>query len=280
MENRKLSKIISSETVPTLDSKVSDSILTQTKPVFIVYICLFTFCELLSVIEPNMGLIFHSVTLALITIHSPLVRRVDPELSKLLIALTSVPLIRIVSLISPVIQFSILQWFLVISIVLYSSIFISIRVIGNDLSDYGFRIPERKHFPLEVFIIFCGLFFGFLENAILDPLPIVETVSIISVAAPFIALYFGTGILEELLFRGVIQRHSIEFFGKWGGVIFTTLVFTIFHIGWESGADLVFVGTVGFIFSLVVIKTGSLIGVSFSHAVTNLSLFVLAPEFL
>ena len=54
-----------------------------------------------------MGLIFHSVTLALITIHSPLVRgRVDPELSKLLIALTSVPLIRIVSLISPVIQFS------------------------------------------------------------------------------------------------------------------------------------------------------------------------------
>ena len=51
-------------------------------------------------------------------------------------------------------------------------------------------------------------------------------------------------------------------------------------MGWESIPDLFFVGTVGFIFSLVVVKTGSLVGVSFSHAVTNLSLFVLTPAFI
>ena len=52
----------------------------------------------------------------------------------------------------------------------------------------------------------------------------------------------------------------------------------ILHTGWESGLDLIFVGIVGVIFSIVVERTGSIIGVSFSHAVTNLSLFVLTPE--
>ena len=86
--------------------------------------------------------------------------------------------------------------------------------------------------------------------------------------------------MEELLFRGVIQKHAIDSFGKRSGIIFTTLFLTILHMGWESIPDLFFVGTVRFIFSLVVVKTGSLVGVSFSHAVTNLSLFVLTPGFL
>ena len=86
--------------------------------------------------------------------------------------------------------------------------------------------------------------------------------------------------MEELLFRGVIQKHSIESLGKWQGIIFTNLIFMILHTGWESGADLIFVGIVGIIFSIVVERTGSIIGVSFSHAITNLSLFVLTPELM
>ena len=38
----------------------------------------------------------------------------------------------------------------------------------------------------------------------------------------------------------------------------------ILHTGWESGSDLVFVGVVGIIFSVIVERTGSILGVSFS----------------
>ena len=108
----------------------------------------------------------------------------------------------------------------------------------------------------------------------------VETLTIIGLIAPLIALYLGTGLLEELLFRGIIQRHGILTLGKWQGIIYTNLVFMILHTGWESGSDLVFVGVVGIIFSVIVERTGSILGVSFSHATTNLSLFVLTPELL
>ena len=274
------SRIISSRTLPSLESRVSESIIVNNKAVFLFYIVFFTISEIASVLVPLWGILLHAVELVFMSIHCTLVRRINRDQAKLVMAITPVPIIRIASLISPVVQFTVLQWFLVISMVLFASIFTSIRVLGENLTDYGFKMPDRRHYPLEVFIVVCGFLFGFLENGILRPEPFVESLNLVSLLAPFIALYFGTGILEELLFRGVIQKHAIDSFGKWSGIIFTTLVFTIFHMGWESIPDLFFVGTVGFIFSLVVLKTGSLVGVSFSHAVTNLSLFVLTPGFL
>lgn len=274
------SKVISSRIVPSLESKIFNSIIVSDKVVFLFYIIFFTVSEITSVLDPIAGIILHALELVVMAIHCTLVRRVNQDHAKLVLAITPVPIIRIASLISPVVQFTILQWFLVISMVLFSSIFISIRILGQDLVNYGFSMPNRRHYPLEIFIVLCGFFFGYIENSILRPELFVDSLKLITLVAPFLALYFGTGILEELLFRGVIQKHAIDSFGKWSGIFFTTLVFTIFHMGWESIPDLFFVGTVGFIFSLVVLRTGSLVGVSFSHAITNLSLFVLTPGFI
>jgi len=244
------------------------------------YVAWFSIAEVLAVVDPLWGFVTHSVSIPIIAMHVSICHRLDPTSSKLALALSPIPLVRIVSITSPIIQFTILQWFLVISMILFSSILVTIVLIGDDISDYGFRMPSRKHYPIEVGIILCGLFFGYVEYQILSPVSLVEALTLAGLVAPLVALYFGTGLLEELLFRGVIQRHSIESLGKWQGIAFTNIIFMILHTGWESGADLIFVGIVGVIFSLVVERTGSIIGVSFSHAITNLSLFVLTPELI
>ena len=278
MGNYEAFSVVSITKDSSFEDKLRNSIFSNRRIIFSFYIIIFSIAEILAVFEPMMGFLAHSISIPIIGIHVSICHRLDPKSSKLALALSPVPLVRIVSISSPVIQFTILQWFLVISMVLFSSILLTIILIGDEMSDYGFKLPERKHYSLEISIILCGFLFGFVEYQILTPNSLVETLTFVGLVAPLVALYLGTGLLEELLFRGIIQRHSIESLGKWQGIFFTNLIFMILHTGWESGYDLIFVGVVGVIFSIVVVRTGSIIGVSFSHAITNLSLFVLTTE--
>lgn len=271
-------EVVSLEITSDLERWLSASILSNRQKVFSAYLLIIFGAEILTLFKPFIGFILHSILLLVILVHGPLIHRIDPKASKLLIAIVPVPLVRLVSITSPIIQFTILQWFLVIALILFSSIAYSVHRIGGDLSDYGFRLPGREHLRLELLIIPAGLLFGFLEYQILTPHSIIEDMTIIAVLAPLLALYFGTGLLEELLFRGLIQTHGIEVLGTWQGIAFTTFIFMAMHIGWESVWDVFFVGVVGLVYSLVVLRTGSIIGVSFSHAMTNLALFVLVPE--
>ena len=270
----------SSRKVPSIEGRLENTFLTDKKVMFSGYILMLMLSEFMTVVQSFYGLLLHAITLLTLCIHSPLIRRLDPDASKLAVCLIPIPLIRIVSITSPLIEFTLLEWFLVISMILFSSIIASIIFLGADMESYGFVLPERRHIWVEVGVVFLGLLFGFVEYQILRPNNMVEEFTVPGLAAPLVALYFGTGLLEELLFRGVIQKHAIDAFNKWYGVVFTTLIFMIMHTGWESFLDVIFVGVVGFFFSLVVLRTGSLIGVSFSHAITNLSLFVLTPSLL
>jgi len=270
--------IDSTRVIPSLEGRINGTFLTNKKIMFSIYSALLVISEFVTVLEPIYGLLLHSLTLVILCFHAPLIRRLSPKSSKLAICLIPIPLIRIVSITSPLIEFTLLEWFLVISMILFSSIIASMVFLGDDLESYGFVLPQRRHFWLELGVVFLGLIFGYMEYQILKPNNMVNDLTVPGLAAPLVALYFGTGLLEELLFRGIIQKHAIDAFNKWYGVLFTTLIFMIMHTGWESFLDVIFVGAVGFFFSLVVLKTGSLIGVSFSHAITNLSLFVLTPS--
>ena len=264
----------------SFESKLQSSILSKTYEVFGFYILFFSVAEIFAVSDPIYGILLHCICLLLLSIHGPLLHKSNPLNSKLLLALIPVPLVRIVSITSPLIQFTMLQWFLVISMILFSSILMVIYLIGADIEDYGVKLPARKDYTLEIMIVLSGLLFGFIEYQILQVPSLIENLNLPNLLAPLVALYFGTGLLEELLFRGIIQKHSIDLMGKWNGIIYTTIIFMILHTGWQSYLDIIFVGVVGFIFSLVVHRTGSILGVSFAHAVTNLSLFVLTPEIL
>ena len=55
------------------------------------------------------------------------------------------------------------------------------------------------------------------------------------------------------------------------------LVFAFLHMGWLSMLDMVFVFIVGLLFGLFVLKTGSIVGASISHGLTNVVLFMVMP---
>jgi membrane protease YdiL (CAAX protease family) len=88
-----------------------------------------------------------------------------------------------------------------------------------------------------------------------------------------------TGFVEELIFRGVMQ-HSAEGMFGWWGIIYVSFLFGIFHLIHNSWMDVVLVFGIALFFGWVVKKTGSLLGVTLSHGIANIALYLVIPLFL
>ena len=57
------------------------------------------------------------------------------------------------------------------------------------------------------------------------------------------------------------------------------MLFAIMHMGFHSVLDVLFVFGVAMFFGWVVKKTGSLLGVTLAHGLTNIMLFLVFPFF-
>src|SRR5438067_2212888 len=108
--------------VRTLEGKLAGSWLARAHPVAWAYAGLLTLAELSTLVPGwggRLGTLLHTAILFTLVTHASLVRRLNPLLARFLVAMGPVPLIRIVSLTSPLMQFSYIQWFTVIAVILY-----------------------------------------------------------------------------------------------------------------------------------------------------------------
>jgi membrane protease YdiL (CAAX protease family) len=90
-------------------------------------------------------------------------------------------------------------------------------------------------------------------------------------------LFIATGLMEELIFRGLLQKKSTDILGVWPGIFFITLIFAVLHIGNLSLLDVLLVFSIGGLYAVVVKTTKTVIGVSISHTVVNVFLFIICP---
>jgi hypothetical protein len=141
--------------------------------------------------------------------------------------------------------------------------------------DVALSLPKLKHLPIEIAIILFALPLGILEYHILKPAIIVE-LSFEALIIPSLIMILCTGFVEELAFRGLMQYHATRTMGFYG-IILISALFGALHIGNLSVLDVLLALSNGFIYSLVVRKTGSIYGVSVSHGVINIVLFLIAP---
>ncbi len=129
---------------------------------------------------------------------------------------------------------------------------------------------------LQALVATAGFLFGLVEYFILSPEPLIDALAWQNILVPAIILLVATGLTEELVFRGVMQRASTEVLGSWG-LVFVAAVFTLLQIGHESVLHMLFVFPVALFFVWTARRTGSILGVSLSHGLTNVGLFLIFP---
>lgn len=222
--------------------------------------------------SPQLGLVIHAGLLMLIFLHASIGAGLAEQ--KFLFTLALAPLIRLMSLSMPLLEFQFLYWYMIIGAPLFLSVWLVFRLTGYTPRDVGLSLGSGV--PLQIGVALTGLALGYLEYIILRPEPLVESFSWQSIWLPALILLVFTGFLEELIFRGLMQRASFATLGKLGPV-YVSMLFAVLHIGYGSLADFVFVFLVGFFFSLVVERTRSLLGVTLAHGLTNIALFLIFP---
>jgi membrane protease YdiL (CAAX protease family) len=99
-----------------------------------------------------------------------------------------------------------------------------------------------------------------------------------STILPALTLLIFTGIVEELAFRGVMQRAANTLASY--GWIYIAAIYSLIQIGQGSAFHCLFVFAIGLLFGWTVKNTGSIIGVGLSHGLINIGLFLVFPHIL
>ena len=229
--------------------------------------------------DPFTGIALHGATLLALLAASGLGGRgesvADGPLSRLLYSLALVPLIRIVSLTMPLGRFDQTYWFLAAGLPVFVAAVVIVGTLGMRPRDIGLRLT-RRGLGLQLLVAVFGLGLGFAEYHILRPDALIDDLTLRQFVVPALVIMFATGFLEEFIFRGVLQRLADGFLGR-SGFLYVSLIFAILHIGYRSAPDFVFVFAIALLYGWVVRRTGSIIGVSVSHGITNITLFLLIP---
>ncbi len=229
--------------------------------------------------EPQTGMILHAVIMFALFAHAAFLRPSDKQMSYLLMSIGIAPLIRIASLSAPLAPFSYISWFLILSVPLYTGILILAAFQELKQKDLGLTFNFRMiHWEIAIALLGCPL--GFVEYYILTPGPLITSITLADMIAPVLIIVVCSGLIVELIFRGLVQYNSIRIFGGRGGILLTSVLFGFLHIGNLNPPSVVFAFAVGVIYSLVVLRTKSIVGVSISHGTLNCMLFLVAPAYL
>lgn len=249
---------------------------TRATHIGIAYLAAITAAELVTaLLDPMLGVLFHVVILGCLLINSALAKTADDR--SFLLSLAIGPIVRIVSLGMPLGIFRQEWWYLLTSIPLSATAFVIVRTIPLQRRQIAIQLPAWRDWPLTLIVAVSGALLGLMEYLILRPEPLVSDLSLRAIALPSAILLVCTGVIEELIFRGILQATGTKVFGDWRGILYVSLLFGALHIGHLSAIDVIFVIAVALYFAVVVRKTHTLLGVSVAHGITNIMLFVVLP---
>ncbi len=239
-----------------------------------LYLAVMTVAELLSAgTSLVLGLTLHAATLLFLFVRFVLS---GGKKGDFYLALSVIPLIRILSLTMPIWLVNPTNWLPLVNLPLIIATLVAAKTLGYGLKDL--RLNFGPGILLQLLIASSGFLIGYLERFIIQPAALAPGLELGQVLWPMLSLLLFTGLSEELLFRGLLLTAVVRYVGARRGILFAALVFGAFHFGWQSWLDVAFVTLVGVYFGWLVHKTRSIFGVTLAHGIANIMLFVVLPN--
>ena len=239
----------------------------------LAYLAALTMAEVATTLfAPRGGLILHGLMLLILMLHTAATW--GHPTCRLVLSLAFAPLIRILSLSMPLAGFPRIYWYFIVSVPLFVATAIALRTLGFSRMSIGLNL---KALPLQMLVALTGMSLGYIEYRILQPAPLAQRLAWEEIWLPALILLVCTGFAEELIFRGMMQEAVTEALGQVWGIIYVAVLFAVLHVGYQSASDVLFVFNVAVFFGLARTVTGSIVGVSMAHGMTNILLFLTMP---
>lgn len=128
------------------------------------------------------------------------------------------------------------------------------------------------------FSIFAGLAFAEAEYYLLEPKALIPDLSQVNLLGLIIIMVFIVALVEELIFRAILQTRLEEFLGPAGGILLASLLFGAMHSGYGTPYEMVYTFLVGIFIGYSFYKTRSLPFVIMIHGSINVFLLGIIPH--
>lgn len=200
----------------------------------------------------------------------------DPEVNKIYQALMLLPVLRLINLSMPIFFDTTLYTFIFI----YGPLAIPLAVIivhqRNSLEQIGITL---KHIiPYMLLSVPLSFLLGLGEYLTIRTGYMIPDLTFLSLLKLTFVMVFFVGLVEELIFRSVIQTRLEEALNIREALIITSILFGLMHSGYGTYNEMLYTCFVGFIIGLAFYKTKSLPFIAVVHGFVNVFLFGILPH--
>jgi len=209
------------------------------------------------------------ITLLLIFSNSP-----SPT-KNILQSLVLLLLMRIINLAMPQFFTTTLMWYPLVYGVMFLPIYsiiqnqqISSREIGIDFKNLHIYLPAA---------ILIGAAVALAEYNILYPKSLIDNIKPHNVALIIIVMFVFVGLVEELIFRSILQTRLEKILGLKYGLVLSAVLFGIMHAGYGLINEIFFASLFGVMIGYIFQKTRSFPFILTIHGTANVFLFGLLP---
>jgi membrane protease YdiL (CAAX protease family) len=247
-----------------------------------VYVALIASAEAcVAFVSPVAGAATYAVVLTLLLTDAVLRQAPDNEprtpaprvpLVDALLALSFLPVLRLVSMSAPVGAGSDVGRLLLVAAIILTAIAWAV---------WGVRLPRVSPQP-RVPSVESGVAWLVVPIAVgayfaMRPAPLAEGDAWGDLAAAALAVTLAA-VVEEVIFRGFIQTSFTRVYGAAAAPVFATAVYVIFYLSVRPGGMIAYAALLGLVLGRVVQRSHSLADAIVIHSVANVTLFVLLPR--
>lgn len=225
----------------------------------------------------TLALFVEVLLVAVLLVQLTLLATRDRTFASLLGALLLVPLLRIVTLTTPLQPFTFVEWLAVVSIPLFLGAFAVMRAQGLRPRDVFLGVGVRAWIPVNVALIPVGLALGLLEYELVRPEPWIFSSRVEDLVFASAVALLATGFAEELIFRGLVLSRSALLMSRARAVVLVAIVSAALHVGSLSPFPVVLDFAAGLVFGYAVLRTRALWGSACAHGLINILAYVVLP---
>ncbi len=190
------------------------------------------------------------------------------------VVIAMLPIMRLLSVTMPLKRVSDLGWYVLIGLPLLP---ILMRLMGEQ-PHLRLQLRASGKYLSQGLIALIGIPLGMFGYVIAHPDRLASGSLLHNPVVAFVILTVFSGLLEEVLFRGLLSDAIERFFGPLVGILGASALFAIFNAGAGGLWFAIFALYYGFTFALIARRTGSLVGVSLAHGLLNTGLIVVWPR--
>lgn len=229
--------------------------------------------------DERLGAFLHGLGLLFLLNHAALLRRgarwTHGSLGPALIALSLVPILRLMSFVMPVSGLPPVYDYALTGASVALAVGLALR--AGELTQAVVRLLTRVTWT-QAFVATSGVPLGLAAYLAVEPEPVVADVASLAAVASVVVLGFG-GALEEIVFRGVIQQALSAVLGR-VGIAAAAFLYGTTYLGIEPNVYAVFALASGLAFGFVVDRTKSLVGVASARALMSIGSLLAWPHLL